>query len=533
MPDVEMRDVDKRYEEGLKKLVSSQFASRLFEKDASLWGSEAKAEAATRLGWIDAIATIQDTLALAQQLNTTIKTFDIDRILLCGMGGSTLAAQLLSASFGGNLIALDTTHPSEVESALSASTLARTLVIVSTKSGSTVETLAQLDLTLHRLEEEKLDPKEHLLIITDPNTPLHQKAMQLGCQYVLGDEHVGGRFSALTVYGIVPAILAGAKLDSIVADVPPAAAAFFKDEENNLALIVASKIHAKIFSQDSAEYTAQFIADERIELLPSWIEQLIAESIGKSGHGLLPLPRSSDEITAFGGFVVKCITDDASSYELEGVKAEITVRANLTVQILFWEVVTVAIAFLLQVNPFDQPDVERTKESARKMRNPGLSIKLNDITPNTSVADKSEYSKEPSLKAAMQHFLADINSAPYIVLQAFVIETAESVKTLKEYANFLEKKTRKPVALSFGPKFLHSTGQMHKGGPAGIAVMQLSEILTKDLEVPGEKFSFGDLQNSWLIADREVHTELGNSVLSLQSTNIEATVAELKQALNY
>ncbi|HUH52490.1 MAG TPA: hypothetical protein VLZ31_00385 [Microbacteriaceae bacterium] len=509
-------------------LVDNKFASRLQNKDHNLWGDKFAVEAEKRLGWIDAIQNISNVIAETKKIHSKIASLNINRVVLCGMGGSTLGAQLLADTFGGNLVALDTTHPHEISEALHPRLLPTTLIIISTKSGSTIETLSQLAFAEKRLIENSLDTTQHILVITDPATPLEKYANDKGYPVVLGDPNIGGRFSVLSVYGITPALLSGADLDEIPAGAFDALSFLNEDSLSNPALILA----AFLFEIAKDDSVLQFISSERIRLLPSWIEQLVAESTGKDGKGLLPLPRAQELVTKYGG---PCVESFLPEDRPSGFEPFISIVASLVEHIYLWEVATCALSMLLQVNPFDQPDVEHTKKSAHQLvTSPQPDTKLKELSPQLFVMIDSEtsdqfYSKDDQY--LLTKFYKNASTTKYLVLQAFIKESAEAVKDFEVLTKDLENYLKIPVALSFGPRYLHSTGQIHKGGPNPISVLQVAVDAAEDYDIPGKEYSFGDLEKSWVLAERKVHKSIGNNVLTLKTSSVAECVAELQKSL--
>lgn len=502
----------KVWQENLDKLIQTRFASRLKAKDHTLWGTEAASEAKKRLDWLDAPKKIADALEQANQLKDFYQRKGIDRVVLCGMGGSTLGAQLLAGTFGGDLIALDTTHPHEIESGLNKLSLPRTLVIVSTKSGTTVETLSQLFYAEKVFEESSLDPRNHILIITDPGTTLADYAAKKSYQISLGSPNIGGRFSVLSAYGVVPAVLANADLTIGLENIENDLLIYTEDHVKNPALQLA----ASLYESATAKHVAQFSAAPELSLLPFWIEQLVAESTGKNGKGLLPLPRTEKTVTPYGGILLHSIVEGNTAVS----GPDITLSGTPVQHILLWQIATTALSYLLQVNPFDQPNVEATKRRARAIRESGFS--------NSDTALKQDPNQHET--AFHQNFSEKIK---YLIIQAFIEENPADIQVLEEICVRIENQLQVPVALSFGPRYLHSTGQMHKGGPQPVGIVQLHSEFVNDLAVPNENYSFGDLEKSWVSAERESHEKLKNPVVTFAARNMSELTNDLKNLFNF
>lgn len=493
---------------GTDELVVTRSASRLQEEDATLWGSAARAEASERLGWIEAAGTVNKTIEQAQAIREQVTLLGYEQVLLCGMGGSSLSPQVMAHDAPIPLVAVDSVHPDAIDEVCSTESLLRSLIIVSSKSGGTVETRAQLALCETRLRSAGVDPADRIVVITDPGSQLEAHARERGYTTVLGNPLVGGRYSALTVFGIVPSVLAGAQLFGFDEHARAALTQLATDEPTNPAIQVAAAL-SQVFSQSG---TLQ-VATHDQAFLPEWIEQLIAESTGKDGQGLLPIPRTHATLTATGGTTV-CV---ASASHEHACKADITVHAPLAAQFYFWEVVTSLVCALRRINPFDQPDVEHTKKAAREMdAEAATADPLTELSPGMHLIRAFDDSVPSSLKEFAEEWLSVASASAYVAVQAFAPHRSELIA---EIGQLTERITGVPCAVSYGPEYLHSTGQLHKGGqPGGIFLNILVDPRT-DVEVPSSKTSFGWLLTSASLADQEVLSALGRSVTGLRIAN--------------
>ena len=353
-------------------LVDDRFASRLFAQDATLWGPEAEAEAAIRLSWTGLPRSSRPLVGEVAALRDHLREQGLDHVVLCGMGGSSLAPEVICATAGVELTVLDSSDPDVVRAAL-ADRLDRTVVVVSSKSGSTVETDSQRRAYEAAFTEAGIDPAARIVVVTDPGSPLDQEARAAGYRVVNADPNVGGRYSALTAFGLVPSGLAGADIEALLDEAESVADLLAEDDEANPGLRLAaamagtSPLRDKLVILDSGSGIVGF-AD--------WAEQLIAESTGKHGTGILPV-----------------VVADADDPEVRWPAADVTrgpprrrlrrrppsrrpprarrraprstSAAPLGAQMLLWEVATAAAGRLLGINPFDQPDVESAKKAAR------------------------------------------------------------------------------------------------------------------------------------------------------------------------
>lgn len=491
-----------RYQEALERLCDARFASRLFTQDHTLWGPEAEEEASKRLGWIMSPERVSQVLAQFSAEHKNL--FERQRFILCGMGGSSLAPELF-AIFGGKkeLSVLDATHPQQVRETIGADEdLAHTLFIVSSKSGSTVETRSHLATAVERLRKAGLCCAEHILIITDPGSALAEfaaKEFNPPLPTVFADPNVGGRYSAFTSFGVVPAALAQVPIEKLAQQAQESAKEFSCDTVTNPALVLAAAVYAGCAEGFAFEIAPE---DEIEQALGEWIEQLVAESTGKEGTGVLPIVVSPQQVRCTGARVLF----RAPAQDLDGA---IMCEAPLGVQLLLWEVATCALGFLYGVNPFDQPDVESTKVAARKILKEG------------SAAGKEAETSAPEVKhieEAAEMIIREARTDRYdhIALQAYLPRNKANRQALLALQSSLAQSLHLPVSIGFGPRFLHSTGQFHKGGAGCGFFAQFVEEAPEDLPIGADVTNlFGNLCRAQADGDAQVLTERGNRVLRL------------------
>lgn len=475
--------------QNVQRLLDARFASRLFSKDASLWGEESAPEAAIRLNWVDAPRHAESVLADAHTLRERFRALGVDRFLLCGMGGSSLGPDMLARCSGVRLDVLDTTHPSEVRKA--ATDIETLGVIVSSKSGTTLETRSHLALFESRFRAANIDPVSRIVIITDPGTELEQYAREGGYVLVLADPNVGGRFSIFTAFGLVPPVLAGASLEATVASALESIDLLSQDSVANPALILA----AEALNQQKS---LQLEIDEPYPGLADWIEQLVAESTGKDGRGVLPTLRRS------------IVAENGHSRPESGFTA-------LGELLMTWQVATAALGYLLGVNPFDQPDVEQSKQATRSI----LTAKRpSDSSQSWTLSPIEDISRD----SFVDELRKQLATREYVALQLFApYEYAARAFALRDW---LSDTLRVPVTVGWGPRFLHSTGQLHKGGPRTGVYVQVVAPFELDCEIPGQHFTFGELLRAQANGDANVLAATGQPVL-----RIEAAINGLCDAL--
>ncbi len=519
-------------------LVEARFASRLFDQDPTLWGPEAEAESAVRLSWVNLARTSRPLLGEIAALRDQLRGEGVDRVVLCGMGGSSLAPEVICATAGVDLVVLDSSQPDMVRDAIIE--LERTVVVVSSKSGSTVETDSQRRAFRAAFEEKGIDPTSRIVIVTDPGSPLDEQSRADGYRVINADPDVGGRYSALTAFGLVPSGLAGADIEALLDDAEAVADVLSADDDANPGL----RLGAAMAATDPLRDKLVLVDDgSGIVGLPDWAEQLIAESTGKQGTGILPVVVGSEEDPevawpAADMTVVRLKGDDEdpdSPDELvQADRSDIAVSGPLGAQLLLWEVATAAAGRLLGINPFDQPDVESAKKAARTLLDEGMGAAEEPAATDGAV----------EIRALGGDWLGDATTVPqalaallgqldadrgYLAVMAYLDRITDA--ELASVRPRLALRTHRPVTFGWGPRFLHSTGQFHKGGPATGVYLQVTTAPHEDLAVPGREFSFGDFVASQAAGDAQVLAEHGRPVLQLHLTDHDTGLAQVRAAL--
>ncbi|MGV8876797.1 MAG: glucose-6-phosphate isomerase, partial [Rhodoglobus sp.] len=349
----------------MPQLVNDLVASRITGGDASLWGPEAQSEAEKRLGWVEAVSVgrplIEDIYALRDKFRAT----GVTHFVLGGMGGSSLAPEVITRTYGVELTVLDSTDPAQVRSALD-DRLTSTAVIISSKSGSTLETDSQKRIYEKYFRDAGIDPRERIVIVTDPASPLDVAARAAGYRVFNADPSVGGRYSALTAFGLVPSGLAGVDLGELLDEAEAVMVELAVDDANNPGLILG----AAIAGTDPLKDKLGIVTDgTHILGFGDWAEQLIAESTGKHGTGILPVVLTPDSPEIAEGLpdmqIVRLVGEWDDTKEV--IDGEIEIAGSLGAQLLLWEYATVVAGRILGINPFDQPDVEAAKVAARAL----------------------------------------------------------------------------------------------------------------------------------------------------------------------
>lgn len=509
-------------------LVEEKIATRIFAKDHTLWGPDAESESAIRLGWVEAATVSQALVGDILELRDSLRAEGVSRIVLCGMGGSSLAPEVIAGTAGVELTVLDSTDPEQVSAAL-ADRLEETAIVVSSKSGSTVETDSQRRVFEKAFTDAGIDAKSRIIIVTDPGSPLDKASREAGYRAVFNaDPNVGGRFSALTAFGLVPCGLAGVDIQAFLDEAEEAAEILNEDSADNIGLALGialggtNPLRNKIVIAEDGSGIVGF-AD--------WAEQLIAESTGKLGTGVLPVVAGPESPEALNGaedvLVVRLVGADA---DVELRENEVAIAGGLPSQMFVWEFATAVAGRLLGINPFDQPDVEAAKVAAR-----GLLDARPEPTPAAftdgvvEVRGGNWLGSAATVAEAVQALLDQLGADGYLSVQAYLDRI--SYAPLEGIRDELAAVSGRPVTFGWGPRFLHSTGQFHKGGPAIGVFLQVTAAASTDLEIPERPFTFGQLIAAQASGDAQVLEGHGRPVLRLHLTERAAGVAQLQDVV--
>jgi glucose-6-phosphate isomerase len=517
-------------------LAEDDVAARLVGKDATLWGPAAESEAAIRLGWLDLPAGSRELVSQLADLRAELAAEGLERIVLCGMGGSSLAPEVICRTAGVPLVVLDTTDPGQVAAAME--DLGRTVVVVSSKSGGTVETDSQRRAFLAAFAEAGLDEKEsgrRFVVVTDPGSPLADTAAAMGARAVfLADPNVGGRYSALSAFGLVPSALAGADVGALLDDAEKLAGTLA--DPGNPALELGAALGAAFRAGRDKLALADGGSGEQspqIQGFGDWAEQLIAESTGKEGRGILPVVLESVEAPGSSGpdVVLAVVGSEAPDKQ-----PSLGVTGPLGAQFLGWEYATAVAGRILGINPFDQPNVTESKENTQRILSQGLpdeqpaaTIGAVEIYGSGGVLDGVDLSSDDGLALVVKSLLAAIPPRGYLAVLAYLDrERDASARDLREV---LARRSGRSVTFGWGPRFLHSTGQYHKGGPEVGAFLQLTGAVPQDLDVPDQPYSFATLQAAQAGGDRKAIADRGRPLLHLHLTDRAAGLGQLLAAL--
>jgi len=443
------------------------------------------------------------------------------------MGGSSLAPDVFQKTFGSQagypkLLVLDSTHPASVLAVEKSIDLAHTLFIVSSKSGTTVEPLSFFRYFWTKAGKVSDSPGRNFAAITDPGTPLVDLAMERKFRRVfLAAPDVGGRFSALTPFGLVPAALTGMDIRVLLERAGQAAESNGPDAAEDAA--EGLRLGAALGELGKERDKLSLLTSPSLQSFPDWLEQLIAESLGKDGKGILPIaeePLVPIELygpdRVFAALLLDAdhdrgLENHLASLEQAGqpvIKIDVRDAWDLGREMFLWEMAVASAGAILGVQPFNQPDVELAKDLARKAM-AGAGQEAPSPGQETVAADSN------GLGQAVAGWLAQARPGDYIALQAFLFPQEAATRGLQDIRRATLKKTRLATTLGYGPRFLHSTGQYHKGGPNTGLFLQLVDEPARDLPVPESDYTFGQLIRSQALGDAQALRQKGRRVLRI------------------
>ena len=504
--------------------MQQNLMTRLWQKDTALW-SGADADAITsRLGWLDAVAWmeahIDDIHRWAQQI---AGCGQFDTVILLGMGGSSLAAEVFSTVFVDStdtiqpslqLRVMDSTSPAQIK-ALD-DVLARSLIIVASKSGNTVET-ADLFAYFHAQLRQYTDcPGDHLVAITDPDSWLHQHAVENDFTRVfLNPPDIGGRYSALSYFGLVPAALIGVNLHRLLANTRMLSDACQSDTDNPAAHAVLALAHLMGDGALSGRPILQLRLTPPLQSLAVWIEQLVAESLGKEAKGILPTyddaidtPNQNNMLSVYIGLDDEDGDRHKAATRTADMRWHLASRYDIGAEFLRWEMATALAASIMAVNPFDQPDVEQAKQQTRLFITNRESQPFNTLFENQHymvyAPAMGEDNAKPTIQAVFDRFEALSTGTLYLAVLAYVPDFVAVNDRLQALRRRFAQRFVLTTTLGYGPRYLHSTGQFHKGGPASGCFIQITEQAMADIAIPGRHYSFSDLHSAQADGDYAV-----------------------------
>jgi transaldolase/glucose-6-phosphate isomerase len=535
---------------------------RLWASDKTVWSG---ADEDRWTGWLHNIERELGSVGALEEFAAEVKNSGCTDVVLLGMGGSSLGPEVLAETFGHRhgwpaFHMLDSTDPAQVQAVLDACPLKTTLVIVSSKSGSTLEPNIFMATFFDRMKAavgETVAPK-HFVVVTDPGSALEAEAKKLDFAHIFhGVKSIGGRYSVLSKFGLVPAAAIGLDVRacleaaqkmvrSCADDVPPA-------ENPGLRLGVALGVCARQFKRDKVT----IIASPAIAGLGAWLEQLLAESTGKQGHGLIPVADekpAAPELYGADRFFVYLESSDApdnaqraavAAIEAAGQPvARIIVRQPVDVwqEFFRWAMATAVAGAVIGINPFDQPDVEASKIATRtltteyektgKLATQTPFFEADGVALFADAANREALGQHSSLTGYLKAHLARVGAGDYVALLAYVQRDAAHTEVLQAARTEIRDRTRAATCLGFGPRFLHSTGQAYKGGPNSGVFLQITCDDPHDIAVPGSAYTFSVVKAAQAMGDLQVLEERGRRALRLHLHDVDSGLRRVAQSIH-
>jgi glucose-6-phosphate isomerase len=538
-------------------MAGKKILARIWTHDFTVWKT-VPSEISNRLGWLRNPEKMIETVPHLKEFVEEIRKAGYKDALLLGMGGSSLAPQVFLKTFDRKmnyprLSVLDTVDPDAIAAQSKLLNPAKTLYIVSSKSGSTVETLSLMRYFYRKVFSAGKEADKHFVVITDPKSPLEQIADHNHFRKkFLNDPNIGGRYSALSYFGLVPAALLGIDLVRLLDEAIAAMHACEKPvniRENPGAWLGAILGEMAKAGRDKVT----LIASPKIASFGYWLEQLIAESTGKEGKGLVPVIGESvgpPEVYGNDRLFVDMRLEGDTKYDkavtrLEDagqpvVRLQLHDQYELGQQFFIWEMAVAIAGYIIGVNPFDQPNVESAKAIARKMVSGFASSgSLPTKEPDASAGNLLVYGKIHGgpLNEILREFLTQAKSGDYVAIQAYLEPSDETDKVLLEIRKKIRDRYKLATTLGYGPRYLHSTGQLHKGDAGHglfiqITARDLEEIgIPDDLWSPSSSFTFSVLKQAEALGDNQALLEAGRQVIRFHLVNVTNGLNKLNEAL--
>ncbi len=540
-------------------LERKRFVQRVWEKDPRPWNVATREKQTLRqaLGWLHVAEKIEENLPQLADFAAEIRAAGFRRAVLLGIGGNGLASLVFQRTFeptpqGLPLTILDTTDPATILEIERELPLTETLFIVASKSGTTAEPLALCDYVYARMEAYKANRAgENFVAITDPGTPLAALAHERGFRRTfLNFSDMGERYSVLSYSGLVPAALLGIDVAELLVRalrMVHASAACVPVYENPG--VVLGAILGELACQERDKVT--LVLPEPIAALGMWLEQLLAESTGKHGAGLLPIagePLGAPEVYGndrlFVQFQLTGASDQIAEQRLDALRRaghpivtiQLDDRLDLGQEFFRWEMATATAGAILGVNPFDQPAVQETKDNTNRL----LDKVKNDrwlLTQRPALVEGTLqlYAPAPadSVAETLRQFFLQVHASDYVAIMAYLTETEATDRQLQALRVWLRDQLHVATTVGYGPRFLYSTGQYHKGGPNTGLFVQLTADNVEDVQIPGRSYTFGAFREAQALGDGEALRRQGRRVLRIHlGRRVDEGLAQLEQTLH-
>ncbi len=537
--------------EGIIKLEGLNFKKKFWAKDPSLWKQEAEHQELIKkfLGWQKVydwtLEHIDEVLKLAQEAQKEFKY-----CVVMGMGGSSLAPEVFRSLFGKQsgcpeLFVLDTTNPDWVGAVRGQINPAETLFIFASKSGGTVEPSSQFAYFYEEVKKAGVkEPGKNFIAITDEGTGLQTLAKKNKFRHVFTNpSDIGGRFSALSFFGIVPAAIMGVDVVKILNGAKEAAQSFGPDADvkDNIAVKLGAYMGACYANHSKDKMTV--LAPKEVATFGLWAEQLVAESTGKEGKGIVPvvgetLHRNFDyredryfvyiSADTDDNKRVEEIADDLAERGFPMFTIEMEDKYQLGAMYLLWEIATAAAGAILAIDPFDQPNVQEAKTLTKNVL---AKLEAGDIPAEVTapLLVSKDLKDEVKLGRLAQDFYSLLESNDYVAILPYVWPSKENDEALAQLRDKILCRTKRAVLFGYGPRYLHSSGQLHKGDGNNGVFLILSADPAKDIQIPGQHYTFGQLCNAQALGDFQALENKGRRVMKL---HLQQPVAEAIKKLS-
>ncbi len=522
--------------------------NKLRSKDASLWTSaEGSDDESKWLGWLDIVERQQQDLATYAALRDEIHSAGFTHALLLGMGGSSLCPEVLALTYGQQpgfpkLHIVDTTDPAQVAAARAAVDLKKTICVVSSKSGSTLEPNILKDYFYSEMKKEvgAAEAGKHFIAITDPGSKMEEVAKADGFRHIYyGDKAIGGRFSALSNFGIIPATIAGLDVPRFLAEAKRGVDAAHRTSVSSNPGVLLGIVLGEAHNAGMDKLT--FFTSPAIYDLGAWLEQLIAESTGKTGKGITPVDREpvgppsvygSDRVFAYIRLTAADNTEQDRAVDVLATAGHPVVQFNiddvyeLPAIMYLWEIAVAVAGSVMGINTFNQPDVEAAKIETRKLTDEySKTGKLAEHVPILEADGVKLFADEAygltlkttasgeTLADYLQAHLAQLQPHDYFATLAFIEMTEAHQALIQRFRMIVRDREKVATCLGFGPRFLHSTGQDYKGGPNTGVFLQITADHAVDLAIPNAKYTFGVVVDAQAAGDLAVLQQRGRRAL--------------------
>lgn len=548
-----------RVRAALAEADSAGVIERIWQKDAALWAKDGKPEESQQkiirnsLGWLtvpgEMLAALEDLRSFAGEIGAS---GEFQHVMVCGMGGSSLCPEVLRQTFGRQenfpeLLVLDSTDPDALNNFRAQIDVGKCLFVIASKSGTTSEPLCFHRYWYNEVAQQSQEPGKSFVTITDPGSLMVEIAAGERFRRIfLNQPDIGGRYSALSYFGMAPAALMGLDVEKLLRGAEAMGEVCRTrtvTNDNPAAMLGAVMAECALAGRDKLT----IIPDQKLSALGLWVEQLIAESTGKEGKGIIPVvgeplgpPAAYGADRIFVSISVGPVEPETELKlkALEAAGHPVVYRSlgdvyELGAEFFLWEMATAFAGWRLGINPFDQPNVQESKDATKALLETyARAGKLPEQSPLASDDQLTVYTGEGdgevggagsnSVREALRAHCAEVKPGDYVALLAYLEETPETEAALQKIRMILRDATRCATTTGYGPRFLHSTGQLHKGGPDSGVFIQITAPDKTDFPVPGDAFTFSILKDAQALGDfqsllkhgrRAIRVDLGDDVL--------------------